>query len=146
MRAVKVICVTQVRDWEFSFKLNYVGKKLATSSTDDEFYVEPAGNALWLSDVLLSISAQAEIAWVQAHHIPHIVGDSLCFTREGGRRYVCLRQVEEKYFFFLSSVKMQVCLNRDVHESATGTGNTMKRSEYRGCSCTHDTTKVWGYK
>lgn len=38
MRAVKVICVTQVRDSEFSFKLNYVGKKnLTTSSTDDEF-------------------------------------------------------------------------------------------------------------
>lgn len=27
MRAVKVICVTQVRDSEFSFKLIYVGKK-----------------------------------------------------------------------------------------------------------------------
>lgn len=43
MTAVEVICVAQVRDSEFSFKLNYVGKK---TSTDDEFYVEPAGNAL----------------------------------------------------------------------------------------------------
>lgn len=121
------------------FELNYVEekKKISQKASSSTLQVscQAAGTALWSADVTLSISAQAQIARVQAHHIPHIVGDRWSVPHQGrgrgeGGGVVFVRQVKENIHLFLFcvflfsvcffSVKMHLCLSRGVHERATG--------------------------
>lgn len=107
---------------------------------------EPAGNALWSADVTLGVSAQAQTAWVQAHHIPHIVGDRWSVLHQGGGGgcvFSFLWDRSRKSFFKCKNAHVLKQRCAEVCDCISG---KMNRSECRGCSCARDTTKVWGYK
>lgn len=124
MRAVGFIRVTQVAASELSFELNYVEekKKISQKASSSTLQVscQATGTALWSADVTLSISAQAQIARVQAHHIPHIVGDRWSVPHQGrgrgwGRSGVLWDRSRKNTFVFFVFFVFQ-CKNAPVFE------------------------------